>query len=98
MPEAAKALRLVATERDVSVEPLVGVLDEASGHLENKVARAALSDTRAREKALAVLAVLAETFGCRPRWDREGGRRARSGYEATAGESTVRSPDGQVTA
>ena len=57
--EAAKALRLVATVRDDSVEVLVEALDEASGRVESKVARAALSDTRGREKALGILAALA---------------------------------------
>ncbi len=57
--EAAKALRLVATARDDSVEVLVEALDEASGRAESKVAQAALSDTRGREKALGILAALA---------------------------------------
>jgi hypothetical protein len=58
--DAAKALRLVATERDASVERLLGILEESSGRVENKVARAALTDTRGREKALTILAALAE--------------------------------------
>jgi hypothetical protein len=58
--DAAKALRLVATERDAGVEQLVGVLDEASGRVESTVAQAALTDTRGREKALMILAALAE--------------------------------------
>lgn len=58
--DAAKALRLVATQRDASVEPLIGILDEASGRVQSKVAQAALADTRGREQALAILAALAE--------------------------------------
>jgi hypothetical protein len=57
--DAAKALGAVASSRDDAVETLVAALDEASGKPENAVAQAAVADTRGREKALGLLAVLA---------------------------------------
>jgi hypothetical protein len=57
--DAAKALGAVASTRDDAVETLVAALDEASGKPESAVAQAALADTRGREKALSLLAVLA---------------------------------------
>lgn len=55
---AARAAALVAGQRDDNVEQLVGVLDEVSGRVESTVAKAALSDTRGREKAIAVITAL----------------------------------------
>jgi hypothetical protein len=55
---AARALRLVAAQRDENIEQLVGVLPEATNSVENPIARAALADTRGREKALAILGAL----------------------------------------
>lgn len=56
--QAQRALRIVASQRDSNIETLLGALDEASGKVENKVAKAALTDTRGRDKAIAVLQAL----------------------------------------
>lgn len=58
--EAARATTLVAAQRDENIEPLVGALDEVSGRVENTVAKAALADTRGRDKAMAVISSLLE--------------------------------------
>jgi len=58
--DAARAQALVAAQRDENVEQLVGVLDEVSGRVENTVAKAALSDTRGRDKAIAIITALIE--------------------------------------
>jgi hypothetical protein len=55
---AARALRLVASQRHENIEQLVGVLPEATSSVENTIARAALTDTRGRDNALAILQAL----------------------------------------
>ena len=55
---AARAAALVAAQRDENIEPLVGVLDEVEGKVENTVAKTALFDTRARDKAIRVITAL----------------------------------------
>ena len=55
---AARAQALVAAQQDENVEQLVGVLDEVSGRVENTIAKAALSDTRGRDKAIAIITAL----------------------------------------
>lgn len=86
---AAKALRLVATTRDDAVESLVAVVDEASGHADNAIAQAALSDTRGREKALAVLAALTDQLP----------EQAQAGVaKAIAELSTERAPEARAEA
>ena len=57
---AARARVLVADQQDENDEQLVGVLDEADGHVESKIAQAALGDTRGRDKALAILSALVD--------------------------------------
>ena len=57
---AARAEAYVADQEDENVEQLAGMLDEASGRLENSIARAALSDARGRDKSAAVIAALIE--------------------------------------
>lgn len=57
---AARAKAATAELRDKGVEELTGALDEVDGQVENRVAQAALSDTRGREKALAILNALLE--------------------------------------
>ena len=56
--DAARATALVADQQDENVEQLVGVLDEVSGRVENTVAKAALQDTRGRDKAIAIITAL----------------------------------------
>jgi hypothetical protein len=56
---AARALALVARQRDENVEELVGVLSRTDGRAERRVATAARADTRGREKAIGVLSELA---------------------------------------
>jgi len=58
--DAARAQALVADQQDENVEQHVGLLDEVSGSIENTVARAALQDTRGREKAVAIISSLLE--------------------------------------
>lgn len=59
--QAARAVGTVAAEQDENVEKLAEALDGAKGRSERKVAAAALSDVRGRDKAVAVLtAVLDE--------------------------------------
>ena len=55
---AARAQALVMREQDENVEQLLGVLDKAEGKVENEIARAALTDARGRDKAVAVLGAL----------------------------------------
>lgn len=57
---AARAAALVADQRDENIDQLVGALDEVRGKVENTVAKAALSDTRGRDKAIAVITALLE--------------------------------------
>lgn len=59
---AARALMIVATQRDENVEELVGVLAETDGRVEKRLARIARGDTRGREKAVGVLSELAPTL------------------------------------
>jgi len=58
--KAARALVLVAREQGENVEKLARLLRPADGRVESKVALAALSDTRGREKAIAILTALAD--------------------------------------
>lgn len=58
--DAALARQAVAEQQDANVERLVGLLDEASGRVENKIAKAALADTRGRDKAVSILTALLE--------------------------------------
>lgn len=58
--EAARAQALVADQRDENIEQLTSVLDEADGRVELKVAKAALADTRGRDRSIAVIAALLE--------------------------------------
>lgn len=58
--KAARAVGRVADQQDENIETLVGLLDEAEGRTEKQVAAAALADTRGRDKAIAILAKLAE--------------------------------------
>ncbi len=55
---AARAQVLVADQQDENVEQLTGLLDEVEGRVENAVAKAALADTRGREKAIAIITTL----------------------------------------
>jgi len=55
---AAAAHALVAGQQDENLEQLVDVLDEVDGRAEDSVAKAALADTRGREKAIAVISAL----------------------------------------
>lgn len=55
---AARAEALLADQLDENIEPLVGVLPEAPKRDESKIASAARSDTKGREKAMAVLTAL----------------------------------------
>lgn len=57
---AARAAALVANQQDENLDQLVEVLDEVEGKVENSIAKAALSDTRGREKAIAVITALLE--------------------------------------
>lgn len=57
---AARATERVADQQDENIEKLVGILDEADGRAEKQAAAAALADTRGRDKAIAVLAKLAD--------------------------------------
>lgn len=57
---AASAQRRVAAVYDENVEQLAGMLDEARGRVESRIAQAALSDARGRDKAVAVLTALLE--------------------------------------
>ena len=52
---AARAQVLVAEQQDENVEQLVGLLEESEGRVENAIAKAALADTRGRDKALSIL-------------------------------------------
>lgn len=57
---AAQAQVLVAEQQGENVEQLVSGLDEARGRVENEIAKAALADTRGRDKAIGVIeAILA---------------------------------------
>jgi hypothetical protein len=71
--QAARALASLAAERDENVEKLVSSLREADGRTENQIAAAARSDTRGREKAIAVLTAL---LGQVPEQGKEGITRA----------------------
>lgn len=55
---AARAAALVAGQQDDNVEVLVDVLDEVSGRVENTIAKAALADTKGRDKAIAIITAL----------------------------------------
>jgi hypothetical protein len=59
--DAARALRILGNQRDANVDELLGVLDEARGKVQNRVAQAALTDTRGRDKAISILEELLET-------------------------------------
>ena len=86
---AAKALRLVATTRDDAVETLVAAVEEASGRVDSAIAQAALSDTRGREKALAVLGALTDELP----------EQAQAGVaKAIAALSTDRAPEARAEA
>lgn len=58
--DAARASALVADQQDENVEQLVDVLDEVEGKVENTIAKAALADTRGRDKAIAIITALLE--------------------------------------
>lgn len=51
----ARAEALIAERQAANVEELVGVLDEADGRVERKIAAFALRDARGRDKAIAVI-------------------------------------------
>ena len=55
---AARATALVADQQDENVEQLVGVLDKVEGRVENTITKAALQDTRGRDKAIAIITAL----------------------------------------
>ena len=55
---AARALRLAATAQANQIPPTVSLLGPAQASAENAIAEAALADTRAWEKAIAVLRAL----------------------------------------
>lgn len=55
---AAEANEVVADEQDENVTQLAGMLDEARGRVENRIAQAALSDARGRDKAIAVISAI----------------------------------------
>lgn len=55
---AARAQVLVADQQDENIEQLTDLLDEVEGRVKNAIARAALADTRGREKAIAIIGVL----------------------------------------
>jgi len=57
---AARASALVPDQQDENVDELIGVLDEVSGKVENTIAKAALADTRGRDKAIAVITAILE--------------------------------------
>ncbi len=56
--DAARARVLVANQQNESIERSVAVLDEVSGRVENTIAKAALADTRGRNKAIAIIKAL----------------------------------------
>jgi len=56
--EAASANRLLAEQQGENVDQLVGALDEVGGRAENAIAKAAVADTRGRDKALGVVGAL----------------------------------------
>lgn len=85
--QAAAAAKVVAAELDQNVEQLVGVLDEADGAVENRIAQAALADTRGREKSAGVLNALARRVP----------QQAARGV-ATALQSLARNRDDEVAA
>ena len=58
---AARAQARVADLQDENVEQLVGLLDEAKGRVESTIARAALADTRGRDKAIGVISAIIES-------------------------------------
>lgn len=58
--EAGRAQALVAAQQDENVDDLVAALEGADGRVENAIAKAALGDTRGRDKAIAVITALLE--------------------------------------
>ncbi|MBA3422472.1 MAG: hypothetical protein H0U12_11400 [Thermoleophilaceae bacterium] len=55
---AARAQMLVADQQGENIEQLTELLDEVEGRVKNAIAKAALTDTRGLEQALAIIGVL----------------------------------------